>query len=91
MARSLNGGIAGVAGVAAVIVSLAAIDNRVHDELVALLSGHASTGEFLTLTERLHDFAYTVLQAVRDQSIEHAALTIFAMGALMLLIFMMRA
>jgi hypothetical protein len=90
MARSMNGGIAGVAGVCAVIVALAAIDSRVREHLTGLLAGRASSGELMTMTARVQDFGYTILQAVRDQSIEHAALTIFAMGALVLVLFMMR-
>jgi len=85
MTRTLNGGMASIAGICAVVVALAAIDTRVRDQVSALASG-----EFVTITERLRDFAFAVLQAVRDQSIEHAALTIFALGALVLLLFMMR-
>jgi len=90
MTRTLNGGMTSVAGVCAVVVALAAIDTRVRDQVSALASGRAPSGEFLTITERLKDFAFAVLQALRDQSIEHAALTIFALAAMVLLLFMMR-
>jgi hypothetical protein len=90
MTRTLNGGMTSIAGICAVVVALAAIDTRVRDQVSALASGRAPSGEFLTITERLKDFAFAVLQAIRDQSIEHAALTIFALGAMVLLLFMMR-
>ena len=90
MTRTLNGGMTSLAGICAVVVALAAIDTRVRDQVSALASGRAPSGELLTVTERLKDFAFAVLQALRDQSIEHAALTIFALGALVLLLFMMR-
>ena len=90
MTRSLNGGMTSIAGICAVVVALAAIDTRVRDQVSALASGRAPSGEFLTMTQRLQEFGFAVLQAVRDQSIEHAALTIFALGALVLLLFMMR-
>ena len=90
MSRSMNGGIASVAGVCLVVGAMAAIDSRVRDELTALISGRTPTGELMTLTQCVQEFTYTILQVVRDQSIEHAALTIFAMGALVLLLFMLR-
>jgi hypothetical protein len=86
----MNGGMTSIAGACAVVVALAAIDSRVRDQVSAIMSGRAPSGELVTLTQGFQDFAYTVLQAVRDQSIEHAALTIFALGALVLLLFMMR-
>jgi hypothetical protein len=90
MTRPLSGGLTSIAGICAVVVALAVIDTRVRDQVEALASGRGPSGEFLTITERLRDFGFTVLQALRDQSIEHAALTIFALGALVLLLFMMR-
>ena len=90
MARSMSGGVAGVAGVCAVIVGLAAIDVRVRDQLSALLSGRGPSGELMTATARLQEIGLTILQAVRDQSIEHAALTIFALAALVIVMFMLR-
>jgi hypothetical protein len=90
MSRSLNGGVTSLAGICAVVVALAAIDSRVRDQVSAILSGRAPSGELVTITQGFESFAYTVLQAVRDQSIEHAALTIFALGAMVLLLFMMR-
>jgi hypothetical protein len=90
MARSMDGATAGVAGVCALVVALAAIDSRVRDQLTALIAGRAPSGELVTAASRAQDFGYTILQAVRDQSIEHAALTIFALGALVLVLFMLR-
>jgi len=90
MTRTLNGCMTSISGICAVVVALAAIDARVRDQVSALASGGGPSGEFLTITERLKEFAFAVLQAVRDQSIDHAALTIFALGALVLLLFMMR-
>ena len=63
MTRTLNGGMTSIAGICAVIVALAAIDTRVRDQVSALASGRGPSGEFLTITERLKDFAFAVLQA----------------------------
>jgi hypothetical protein len=88
--RTLSGAMTSIAGVCAVVVALAAIDARVREQVTALAAGRGPSGELVTLTQRVQDLTFTVLQAVRDQSIEHAALTIFALGALVLLLFMMR-
>jgi hypothetical protein len=79
-----------IAGVGVLVVALAAIDTRVRDQLYALASGRAPTGELADAGQRLHDVTMTIALAVRDQSIEHAALTIFALGALVLVGFMLR-
>lgn len=90
MAKPLNGALTGIGGVFALVVTLAAVDPRVRDQLSALVSGRGATGEIVTAGQRVHDIALTVVQAVRDQSIEHAPLTIFALGALVIVLFMTR-
>lgn len=90
MARSVSGPLTATAGVCAVVVALAALDVRVREQLASMLAGRGATGEFANFSNRLHDFVMTAFLALRDQSIEHAALALFALAALVLFMFMTR-
>lgn len=78
------------AGIGAIVAGLAIIDPRMRSEVTALVTGHGSTGEFASVGERLQALGLVAVQAVRDQSIEHAPLTLFAIVALVLFVLMFR-
>ena len=84
------GWITAVGGISAVVGGLAIIDERVRFELVSLAHGTGSTGDFVSASSKMQDVVTVFLQAVRDQSIEHAPLTIFSLCALVLVLFMLR-
>ena len=77
-------------GVCAIVVGLAVIDERVRSEVAALVSGHTGAGEIAGIGGRIHELGMIAMQAVRDQSIEHAPLTLFALVALVLFSLMIR-
>jgi hypothetical protein len=56
-----------------------------------VFSGRAPTDEIATFGEQAKDLFAVTLQAVRDQSVENAPLVIFAIAALVLVIFMTRS
>jgi hypothetical protein len=78
------------AGACAIVVGLAVIDERVRSEVAALVSGHAGSGEIAGFGGRIQELGLVAVQAVRDQSIEHAPLTLFALVALVLFTLMIR-
>jgi hypothetical protein len=78
------------AGICAIVVGLAVIDERVRSEMAALLSGRGSSVEIAGFSGRVHELGMVAMQAVRDQSIEHAPLTLFALVALVLFALMLR-
>jgi hypothetical protein len=78
------------AGLSASVVGLAIIDERVRSEFAAIVSGHPSGTELAGAGARVGDLGFVVLQAIRDQSIEHAPLTLFALAALVLFLLMLR-
>jgi hypothetical protein len=83
-----------VLGAAAALFVLAAglaiIDERVRHMFLGIIEGGAPTGEVAIAASSLEDMTILVLDAIRDQSIEHAPLTLFAIGALGLVLFMTR-
>jgi hypothetical protein len=70
---------------------MAAIDPRVRDQVAAFATGRGPSGEVAAAGHQLRDLTLTILDAVRDQSIEHAPLAIFALAAFVLLMFMLRS
>jgi hypothetical protein len=68
---------------------LALMNDDIRRSLARLLSGAAGT-DAQDMTWQVENAAMAVYQAVRDQSIEHAPLTIFIVAAGVLLVFMLR-
>ncbi len=90
MTRATSGFLTTGTGVLAIVVGLAVIDERVRSEVAALAAGHAGGGEIAGVGSRVSELGLIALQAVRDQSIEHAPLTLFALAALVLFVLMLR-
>ena len=90
MRRATRSSVTSAAGIGTILVGLVVIDPRVREQAVALASGKGPTGEFVSVGERAQELGYVALQAVRDQSIEHAPLTLFALAALVLFVLMLR-
>jgi hypothetical protein len=86
-AKSIIGAAAGLLVLAG---GLAIIDERVRFSFMRMLEGGAPTGDVAHAASSLEDMSYLVLSAIRDQSIEHAPLTLFAIGAMVLVLFMTR-
>jgi hypothetical protein len=78
------------AGICAIVVGLAVIDERVRSEVTALVNGRASAVEIAGVSGRVQELGLVAMHAVRDQSIEHAPLTLFALVALVLFALMLR-
>ena len=90
MRRLMTGALTTAGGISAVLVGLVAIDPSVRSEVMQVLNGRPPTGEFVNAGNRVQEAATIVLQAVRDQSIEHAPLAIFALAAMVLVMFILR-
>ena len=83
---------AAVGGVLALVVCLAAIDGDVREEvarLSRLSSGGAPTAMGAVAAD-VRELGFVIVQAVGDQTIEHAPLVIFAFAATILVLFMLR-
>ena len=78
-----------VASLLTLAAGFAAMNDDIRGSFTRLFSGSA-TSVVRDVGWRLQDAAWAVYQSVRDQSIEHAPLTIFVVAAGVLLIFMLR-
>ena len=90
MGRPLRGGLTAAGGLVALVVGLAAIDGRVRDQIAHGVTGQGPSTQIATAGAHVQEFAATVVQAVRDQSIEHAPLVILSLVAMVLMLFLLR-
>jgi hypothetical protein len=88
--RRLRTWLTAAAGLGILIAVLALVDDRVREQTERIVHGGAPSGEIVVASEQAQDIAYVFMRAVRDQSIEHAPLTVFGLAALVLVIFMTR-
>ena len=86
----LSSGLAAAGGLCALLIGLAAIDDRVRDQVARVFARQGPTAEMASLASRLEEMGAIVAHAVRDQSIEHAPMVIFALAAMVLVLFMTR-
>jgi hypothetical protein len=86
--RRARSWIGAAAGLLVLAGTLAIIDERVRYAMVSFVNGTTPAGEIAAASESLEDTVTLVMQAIRDQSIEHAPLTLFAIGAMALVLFM---
>jgi hypothetical protein len=86
----MNGAAAALGGITALVIGLAAIDDRIGTEMGRFVEGHGPSDEIVRLFAKLQHTVVTAAQSLSYHSIEQAPLTIFGLAALVLLLFMLR-
>lgn len=89
MRRPFRDALLSVGALAVLLLTLVAVDDRVREQ-VSLRLAKPSSAELASAGERVRDLAAVVLEAARDQSLEHAPLMIFVLAATVLVLFMLR-
>jgi len=87
--RPFAGALAAGGGVFTLIAGLAVVDNGIRQYIAHFFRGGASA-EVTAAGFYLQGLTSVVMQAVRDQSLEHAPLIVFGLAAGVLTIFMLR-
>jgi hypothetical protein len=88
--RRIRSFVGAAAGLTILAAGLAMIDDRVRYAVVRLLQGELPGGEVAAAGSGVRETSSIALQVIRDQSIEYAPLTLFAIGAIVLVLFMTR-
>ena len=88
--RKFSGALATAGGLCALLTGLAVIDVRVRDQIARAFTSRGPTEELTTVASHLNEIALIAAQAVTDQSIEHSPMVIFALAAMVLVLFMTR-
>ena len=80
-----------IGAVLALLVTLAAIDGRVREQVSLRLGSTArASSELAGASVQIRDFADVVYEAVRDQSVEHSTMVTFVLAGVILLFIMLR-
>ena len=78
------------AALVVLLVALVAMDDRVKEQISMRFGGPQASTEIVAAGTQARGLAWVAFDAVRDQSLEHAPLTIFAIAATVLVLFMLR-
>jgi hypothetical protein len=87
---SMFGGLTAIAGISALVLGLAVLDERVRVELARVFSGRPPTQEIVSVGNSFQQLMSITWQAIADQSIENAPLVVFSIAALVLVVWMTR-
>ena len=79
-----------VGGAIILVLVLVTFDERVREQIGAVVDGRHSTAALAGVTDKLGEVGSIVMLAVHDQGVEHAPLVIFALAATVLVLFMLR-
>jgi hypothetical protein len=90
MRRVIRDGLISFGALVLLLVALVSIDGKVRERVADLLTTPPSSAEIAGYGDRMGRFSAVMFDAVRDQSVEHAPLTIFAVAATVLVLFMLR-
>lgn len=86
----LRGGVAAAGSLAIIVVGMTLMNDRVRQQVGHVLHGQGASPEMSASTQQLQRALLVALDGLRDQSMTHAPLTIFALAATVLLLVMLR-
>ncbi len=89
MRRAFGEGLMSAAALAIIMLTLIAIDDRVREQIWLRLSAPPAA-QLSNASAKVRDLTGVIIEAAHDQSIEHAPLLIFGLGATVLVLFMLR-
>ncbi len=90
MRRAFGDALISAAALLILLVALVSIDERVRDRVTAVVRGETVSSELANVRSGVGQTASVVFDAVKDQSIEHAPLVIFAVAGTALVLAMLR-
>jgi hypothetical protein len=88
--RAFNDALISIVALTLLFAVVASVNERVRHEVSLRLNGDRAQTELSDAAANAHHLAGVVVDAVRDQTIEHAALALFVVAAGVLTIFMLR-
>lgn len=88
--RAFGDALISVAALVALTLMLAAFDGRLREQISLRIGTGRASAQVADAGVAVRNLTGVVVDAVRDQSIEHAPLVIFVLGATVLMLFMLR-
>jgi hypothetical protein len=89
MRRGLGEALMSLGALALLLSALVLFDDRVRDQLSFRISNHPSA-QLTAAGEQVRNMTEVIIDAIRDQSIQHAPMLIFVLAAVVLVLFMLR-
>lgn len=90
MQSRVRGGLAATVSLTAIVIGMMLMNDRVHEQIGHLLQGRGASPEMTASAHHLQSALFVALDGLRDSSMAHAPLTIFALAATVLLLVMLR-
>jgi hypothetical protein len=88
--RAAGDAVISITAVLILVVMLVSVDDRVRDRVSGLWSGSPHSAELVGTGRELGSLVTLMYDSVKDQSLAHAPMTIFALAATILVLFMVR-
>jgi hypothetical protein len=90
MRRGLGEAAISLFALVVLLVALVSIDDRVRQHVASMVSTSPNSSELAGAGKEITTLALVVFDAVKDQSVAHAPMVIFALAATVLVLFMLR-
>jgi len=90
MRRAIGDAVISVSALLILLLMLASVDERVRERMAGLFVSAPSTTELVGTGKDVSGLVAVVYDAVKDQSVAHAPLVLFAVVATVLVVFMVR-
>jgi hypothetical protein len=90
MRRAFSDALISMGALAVLLTALVLVDDRVREQVSLRFSGTEPSTELAHASSRLRDLVTVIIEAVRNQSLEHAPMLIFVLAATVLVLFMLR-
>lgn len=90
MQSRIRGGLATIGSLTVIVAGMVLMNERVREQAHHLMQGRGRSPEVTASAHHLQRAAFVTLDTLRDLSIDHASLTIFALAAVVLLLVMLR-
>lgn len=86
----LRGGAGAVGSLAVIVAGMTMMNDRIREQVQWVITGRGPSSEVASSAHQVESALWVALDVLRDQSIAHAPLTIFALAATVLLLVMLR-
>jgi hypothetical protein len=88
--RAFGDALISMGALGAVLLALVAVDERVREQLTLRFGNSSASSELEHVGRGARELVAVVIQAAKDQSLDHAPLMIFVLAASVLVLFMLR-
>ena len=90
MRRALGDAAISLFALIALLVALVSVDDRVRERVASVVGTTPNTSQLVGAGREISSLVTLVFDALKDQSVAHAPLVIFAVAATVLVLFMVR-